>query len=89
MAYQRAQRCEERRRPGYAPDGMKASYCQKLVTRVSGCAFHYLFSALKFDASNDLGELVRAIQTAPCLAGRLAQFEDHRERRLAAEAALG
>ncbi len=32
---------------------------------------------------------MRAVQTAPLLAGRLAQLEDHGERRLAAEAALG
>ncbi len=33
--------------------------------------------------------MVRAIQAAPLLAGRLAQLEDHSEGRLAAEAALG
>ncbi len=30
---------------------------------------------------NDLGDLVRAIQASPLLAGRLAQLEDHGERR--------
>ncbi len=44
---------------------------------------------LEFDASNDLGEMVRAIQAAPFLARRLAQLEDHGEGCLAAEAALG
>ena len=33
--------------------------------------------------------LVRAIQAAPLLAGRLAQLEDHGERRFARQAALG
>ena len=38
---------------------------------------------------NDAGDLVRDVQAAPLLAGRLAQLEDHGERRHAAEAALG
>ena len=38
---------------------------------------------------NDVGDLVRAVQAAPLLAGRLAQLEDHGERRHAAEAAFG
>ncbi len=50
-----------------------------MVTRVSG-AFGWLFSILEFDASNDLGDLVQAIQALPLLAGRLAQFEDYGER---------
>ncbi len=33
--------------------------------------------------------MVRAVQAAPLLAGRLAQLEDHSEGRIAAEAALG
>ena len=37
------------------------SYCQKLVTRVSGGAFGWLFSVLEFDALNDRGDVVRAI----------------------------
>jgi hypothetical protein len=39
--------------------------------------FNQLFSVLEFDAFDDLGELVRAIQASPILSRRLAQLEDH------------
>ncbi len=48
------------------------SYCQKLVTGISGGALDQLFSVLEFDTSDDLDELVRAIQASPLLASRLA-----------------
>ncbi len=77
------------RREDITTNDKVASYCQKLVPRVSGSTFGYLFSVLEFDSSNDLGDLVRAIQASPPLASRLTQLEDHGKGGLAAEAALG
>ena len=46
-----------------------ASYCQKLVTRVSGGAFDQLFPVLEFDTLDDLGKSVSAVEAAPFFAG--------------------
>ncbi len=42
-----------------------ASYCQKLVTVVSGGAFDQLLAVLEFDASDDLCELLRSVEATP------------------------
>ncbi len=65
------------------------SCCEKPVTRASGGAYGRLFSVLVFDASNDLGEGVRAMQASPLLAGRLVRLEELVKRGHGAEAALG
>ena len=41
------------------------------------------------DAADDLDETLGAVQTAPVALGRPGELEDHRERSLAGQAALG
>jgi hypothetical protein len=48
-----------------------------LVTAVSGGALDYLFSVLELDPFDDLGELLRPVEAALLLAGRLAELQEH------------
>ncbi len=73
----------------YRADHRPTSYCQKLVTVFLGGTFGCHFSVLEFVPLHDVGDLVRSIQAAAFLAGRLTQLEDHCKRRHAAEAAFG
>jgi hypothetical protein len=58
-------------------------YCQMLWTKVFSCDDLGSYSVGENDAGNDLRQQLRSFQQSPVFDGRLIQFVDHRQTRLA------